>query len=69
MFEKLEHVIRQVEIAEKLTPAGSYEHGRYVQAALYSAWPIIKTYVEFERRKRKMAAPSTEVNNAAKSRG
>lgn len=45
-----EAAVREIELAEKIAPAGSYEHSQYVKSALMMAWPTIKLYAEFQRR-------------------
>lgn len=54
MIEQLAKAVAPIEAAEKMAPAGSYEHSQYVKAALMSAWPTIRAYVHFETKK---AAP------------
>lgn len=54
MLKRLQEVVRNVESAEKLALAGTYEHDLYVKAALMSAWPTIKAYVHLEAKTRAM---------------
>lgn len=49
MLDALVQAVERVRLAETLAPAGSYEHGQYVGAALLSAWPVINAYVIFNR--------------------
>lgn len=48
MLKELERLVERVDSAERMAPAGSYEHGQYVQAALMSIWPRLRAAIRAE---------------------
>lgn len=48
-FAELEQAVKEIENAERIAPAGTYEHDLFVKSALMSAWPKIKAYMRINR--------------------